>query len=178
MKLFFLISFVLITVPNFQNTKEKIRWEENKKLTWSDFKGSPKNVSSFVASTNSGISLSFSVTTSNGDTKVDYTVASYFYPNESWYKPDTVNPQILAHEQTHFDISELFARKLKEKFSRIQKDSNFKSEAEVVYKQNEKDRVEMQDRFDEETNHSRIDKKEVAWELYIKEQLQVYNDWK
>lgn len=168
----FLMSFIPV------NDKEKVVWKEGKKLSWAMFKGNPENVSGFVASTNSGISLSFSVATRNDEVSITYTVKSYFYPNDSWYKRGNVNAYILAHEQTHFDISELFARKLKQKFSEIPQDSNFKAKAEKVYKQNEQERVAMQHLYDDESDHSRNETEERAWRIFVAKELKAYDAWK
>ena len=178
MKLFLILIIYVTTIFTPVVEDEKIPWREGEKLTWEMFKGNQENVGNFVASTNSGISLSFGIRTIEGKTKVDYDVQSYFYPNNSWYNKDKVNATILAHEQTHFDISELFARKLRAKFYTISRDRNFKEMARTTYKENEEDRVKMQDKFDRETNHSRIELAEIYWESYIEGQLKLYDDWK
>ncbi|MGK0386126.1 MAG: hypothetical protein ACI849_000733 [Patiriisocius sp.] len=175
-----LISYITLFLLSFTsvNDKEKVAWEEGSKLSWSMFKGSPENLSGFVASTNSGISVSFSVATRDGKVRVNYEVQSYFYPNNSWYKRGHVNAYVLAHEQTHFDISELFSRKLKQEFSVITKDKNFQSKAEKVYQQNEQERVVMQQLFDEESDHSRDSEQEEAWEAFVQKEIKKYDAWK
>ncbi len=175
-----LITFLIVISAVFApiTDDEKIPWREGEKLTWSMFKGSSSGLGGFVASTNSGISLSFGIRTSGDEVIVDYTIQSYFYPQSSWYKKGNVSPVVLSHEQTHFDISELFARTLRKKFDAIQKDENFKENAKLIYQSNEKKRVRMQDLFDRETDHSRLSEEEIRWEKYIQEQLKLYNDWK
>lgn len=160
------------------NDKEKVEWKEGKKLSWDMFKGNPEHVSGFVASTNSGISLSFSMRTSNGEVDINYSVKSYFYPNASWYKRGNVNAYVLAHEQTHFDISELFARKLKQRFSLIPRNPDFKAKAEKVYQQNEQERVAMQHLYDKESDHSRNEIKEKEWQDFVQNELKAFDAWK
>lgn len=178
MKLFIIFYFFLSTLFSPGIEEEKVPWREGKKLTWSMFKGQPENLGNFVASTNSGISLSFGIRTMGDEVQVDYSVQSYFYPNDSWYSSGNVTEIVLAHEQTHFDISELFARKLRQKFDAIPKTKDFKKYAKEIYHKNEEDRVNMQDQFDKQTDHSRLEKVELKWEAFVQDQLERYNDWK
>ena len=60
MNKWFLLVF-LITSLGFVSEEEKIVWQEGRKLTWADFKGTPNRGNDFVASTNSGVLFSFSV---------------------------------------------------------------------------------------------------------------------
>jgi hypothetical protein len=178
MKILITVIFIFNIIFSASVEEEKVQWQEGEKLTWAMFKGKPETIGSFVASTNSGISLSFDIRTNGDEVEINYTVSCYFYPNDSWYNKANVNATILAHEQTHFDISELFARKLRKKFEAIPKTVNFKDDAKVIYEKNEEDRVKMQDQFDLETNHSRLKLSEIEWEVYIEKQLALYNDWK
>ncbi len=42
-----------------------------------------------------------------------YGVAVLFLPAQSWIKPDQRSPRILTHEQGHFDLGEVSARRLR-----------------------------------------------------------------
>ncbi|NND63854.1 MAG: DUF922 domain-containing protein [Flavobacteriaceae bacterium] len=158
--------------------EEKIRWQEDRRLTWSDFKGTPNGAEEYVASTNSGVSFSFSYTVKNGKDYVNYSVNCNFYPQLSWYRPERVNEYILKHEQAHFDISELHARKLRLLLSDIPKDENFKEIAGKLYHKMEDERRAMQERFDSDSDHSNIKLEEFRWREYISEQLAEYDPWK
>jgi len=85
---------VLFLMPSEIN-EEKIPWHENRKLTWADFKGVPNGPSDYVASTNSGVSFSYSYRERNGVGEIKFTVVSNFYPNLSWYRPSKVSDYIL-----------------------------------------------------------------------------------
>ena len=177
MKLFataLLLLFLHPTTPK----EEKIAWAEGRKLNWADFKGVPSGPEDYVASTNSGVSFSFSYKEQNGQSVIDYTVRGNFYPNLSWYRPSKVTNYILEHEQMHFDISELCARKLRKSLATIPRDRDFKSRSEVVYEQNEKVRREMQTQYDTDSDHSNNKEEELRWRTYVAEQLTVYDSWK
>lgn len=163
----------------FSNTtEEKIAWDANRPLTWEDFRGIPNRADDFVASTNSGMSFSFSFKERNGEASISYTVVSNFYPDLSWYRPERVSQYILDHEQTHFDISELHARKLRRALSGLTHDREFKEKAEAIYNKIEGERREMQTQYDAESDHSNIESAEYRWRDYVAEQLNLLNDWK
>ncbi len=169
-----LFSFFLLPQPN----PKKIIWTENQKLTWNDFRGKAQPSANFVASTNSGISFHYSFSLKDNNINVEYTVESFFYPEESWFHPEKVSEYILKHEQTHFDISELYARILRKKLSERNFSKKVKSEIEAIYRKTEQERRAAQAKFDAETDHSRNTQKEMQWENHIAQQLTAYDRWK
>lgn len=173
------ILFFFTSVAFSQTKEERIVWQDTKKLTWADFKGTPENDENFVASTNSGISFGFSSKTKAGVKTVDFVVTSYFYPERSWFMEGAVNDYILKHEQTHFDISELFARKLRQKLASLPaEDPQLKEKMKAIYTQNEQERVNFQKLYDWETNHSRVPEEEALWQQKVAAELKAYDDWK
>ncbi len=178
MKVF--ILFLLPFFGIFSNTfeEEKIAWDADRPLTWEDFRGMPNRADNFVASTNSGVSFSFSYREQNGIADVKYTVTSNFYPDLSWYRPERVTQYILEHEQTHFDISELHARKLRKALSGVTHDRDFKEKAEEIYNRLEDERRTMQTQYDKESDHSNIDEAEFKWRQYVAQQLELLEAWK
>jgi hypothetical protein len=177
MKLLAAILLFFIIVP-LGSKEEKIVWTQDRKLTWSDFKGVPSGPVEYVASTNSGVSFSYSYTIIEGRQEVNYSIRSNFYPDLSWYRPEKVTDYILAHEQMHFDISELFARKLRMALAELPRDGTFKERSEVIYNENEADRREMQTQYDSDSDHSNNKEEEYRWRAYIVERLAAYGSWK
>ncbi len=177
MQLLSVAILVLFLIPSEIN-EEKITWNEDRKLTWADFKGVPNGPLAYVASSNTGVSFSYSYRERNGVGEIKFAVLSYFYPNLSWYRSSKVSDYILAHEQIHFDISELHARKLRQRLAVIPHDREFKSKAETLYEIIEADRREMQLQYDVESDHSNANEEEFLWRAYIAEQLRVYQRWK
>jgi len=178
MKIITIAFFLLISIVPSQGDTEKIIWDASHRLTWNDFQGIPEKGADYVASTNSGISFSFSYTEKNGVIELDYSIKSNFYPKLSWFKVGEVSEYILKHEQAHFDISEIFARKLRKKMTETNFSKDIKSQVDKIYKENERERRDMQDRFDKETDHSKIPDAEYKWEDYIAKQLLSYDRWK
>ncbi|WP_416440684.1 DUF922 domain-containing protein [Leeuwenhoekiella sp. A16] len=175
----FRFLILLLIVSTFvKNDVERVSWSDHKKITWEDFKGTPEAKSVFVASLNSGISHSYSLDKNGYLIKEESEVKAYFYPTLSWYKPELATPSVLRHEQVHFDISELYARKLRMRVANFEFTSNSQKEIKDIYREIEKGRQEMQQAFDKETIHSVYGAAEDFWEKKIAELLKEYDNWK
>jgi len=111
-----IITFAFLVWTNYCPAQDYdvIPWSSSKQLSWKDFKGEPTNERA-AAITASGITYRFSTTDTNDNLEIDFKVITHFYPNKSWYNPSLVNAEILEHEQRHFDISEIFARKMRKR---------------------------------------------------------------
>ena len=171
-----LVSFYIF-LPS-EGDKEKIAWQETRRLSWTDFKGKPRTGANFVASTNSGMSFSFSYTEKNEKRTMDYSVVCNFYPQQSWFKPGQVSAYILKHEQTHFDISELHARKLRKRIEETTFSKNIKKEIEALYRKTEQERQQVQNTYDSESDHSKNKEGEYFWRTKIAQELKKYEHWK
>lgn len=166
------------TLSGFSQAKEfKLSWDENKPLTWSDFLAEPNRQTPFSATTNSGISYSWSLTSKDGKDEFVYEVRSNFYPNLSWVKGESSNSYLLAHEQLHFDISELHARKFRKAIQEYKISKNIKQELREIYYRIEAERQEMQNRYDAESNHSLAEDAEEKWQKFVKLELKKYNKY-
>lgn len=87
-----------------------IVWTEDLKLAWSDFEGYPRGEELEIgaeAITASSISIKFNIVS---DTFC-YNVRCLFLKNESWTITNSISA--LIHEQGHFDIAEVEARRVR-----------------------------------------------------------------
>ena len=112
--IFFFIGF--ITLMSFSFVKDDfILWQENKKLKIQDFKADNKdtvkvNRQQFLGAI-SAIRIEYSSFQRNKNSVPDFSIKTYFDPNESWML--LKNDYVLQHEQIHFDLTELYARKMR-----------------------------------------------------------------
>src|SRR5215210_6152528 len=107
---------------------EYIPWTPVQRLTWDDFQSEPKLGTDAVASTSTSLGIAYQMVTG----KLSYHISCNFSRVKSWGLMKT--DYILAHEQGHFDITEIFARKLNEallnyEFSR----RSFKKDINEIY---------------------------------------------
>lgn len=173
--LFFLTYFPMNMYS--QEKEEKIKWQENRPLTWDDFKAIPDGPTEYSANTNSGISYSWSYSTASGEPVLTYEIFSNFYPQLSWVREIHDEEYLLAHEQLHFDISELHARKLRKAMGEYEIGRNIRQDLKSIYAKIEKDRVQMQNRFDRETAHSENKEAEMRWREFIATELIKYREF-
>ena len=112
--IFFFVGF--ITLLSFSFVKDYfILWQENKKLKIQDFKAENKdtikvNQQQFLGAI-SAIRIEYSSFQRNKNSVPDFSIKTYFDPNESWML--LKNDYVLQHEQIHFDLTELYARKMR-----------------------------------------------------------------
>ena len=112
--IFFFIGF--ISLMSFSFVKDEfILWQENKKLKIQDFKADNKdtvkvNQQQFLGAI-SAIRIEYSSFQRNKNSVPDFSIKTYFDPNESWML--LKNDYVLQHEQIHFDLTELYARKMR-----------------------------------------------------------------
>ena len=155
-----------------QEIEEGVLWDSNLRLTWADFKGKVPPAAVPAATTASGISYTYSANLMHHEVILDYEVNAYFYPNESWYKPSVCDANTLSHEQLHFDISELFARKMRNRLDRTSFSDDVKAEIRKIYKDILQELQDFQDQYDWETNFSRNKEKQAEWNQKIAKALQ------
>lgn len=179
MKFFPIIAFFFSFTQGWaQEETDKIFWEKDG-ITWENFEAQPDENSSFHANTSAGLSYSWGLTNGNGVIELEYEVKSYFNKQGSWVKSGSKNEYLLKHEQVHFDITELHARKLRKKLSEINLNSLGKEPREVLnnyYKVIEKERGLMQQKYDRETNHSLNKNAQLKWQEYVERELSNYED--
>ena len=152
----------------YQDDDVSITWSEDLELQWSDFKAEPKPQGNAAALTASGITFGFS-TTKTATELVDFTfeITAHFYPEKSWRINKPLSDIILAHERLHFDITELFARKFRQRILNSTFTMNISAEMERIHNAINTELTEMQKKYDTETNHSQIVEKQTEWQKYI-----------
>jgi len=97
-------------------------WEKSRSLTWNDFRGIPNLNSPYLAWVEGDLKYKYEWKTENSGTcKYRFTKAeavAYFSKIESWVKEKGKTDALLKHEQGHFDILEIHAKKFNERANR------------------------------------------------------------
>ncbi len=175
MKNIFTILLFLSTLhANAQIDTNRIYWKLTYKLKWSDFQGQPDTTVEYAAITSSGIKYPYLF----NDSSFTFEVFAFFDKQESW-KKKLVDSYILEHEQLHFDITELFARKLKEKLCKlIPKRKSIQSDIQSIANKIIQEKDDMQNLYDRETNFSQNVKQQVKWKQKIRLELKLLDRYK
>jgi len=166
------LFLTLFTCLSYQADEVTITWSEDLTLQWSDFKGEPKPVGDAVATTASGISFGYSTTkSSSGLVDYSFSITAHFYPYKSWTINEPLSNIVLTHERLHFDITELYARKFRQRVSNTTFTNAINKEMERINNAINFELGEMQKKYDAETNHSQNTEQQIAWQHFIKAEL-------
>lgn len=170
-KLFFLsILLVLICSAAAQklpyDPEKYIEWKEHEKLSWDFFNGKPAEDAFGDAGT--AVKIKAKPYVVHGE--IYYSVYALFNKKKSWCKGKS--EELLAHEQLHFDIAELTARKIRRAVEQL-KDDNItnlktynKTIKKILIKSNDFDA-----QYDKDTFHGLVQKKQQEWQKNVSEQL-------
>lgn len=161
------IKATIYKVNNPRKYEKEIEWSAKRKLTWNDFKGlssTAANTGDYAAQTYCSIGFRTNFVTIF--TKIKYFVTNSFICDSSSVKPEGLNSKVLLrHEQTHFDLAEVYARQLRKEVAEKKLTfSNFTEETNKIYYNVYHDYHRRQKRFDDETDHGRNSVNEKKWE--------------
>ena len=149
--------------------EELIPWSASRKLTWADYKAKPDPQADAAASTTTYLGIEYSMR-NNG---FGYKITCSFSKNRSWGLHQ--NDHILGHEQGHFDIAEIHARKLNKQMGQYSFNKNsYQQDLRKIYQDILKEKEAMQDLYDLETNHSINKVRQAEWLTKIANLLEEY----
>ena len=149
-----------------------IEWGADRKLKWEDFKGTPD-----PSSPKDAVSAVFVTHTWNCDYygNFTFTVTAIFEPDNSWVKPSAKSDALLGHEQGHFDLAEVYARKLRKALADLKDPcKDLQRTGQTIDKlaaDNEGDLLKEQKKYDDQTNDGTDAKKQGQWADRIKRDL-------
>ncbi len=166
-----LLPLLILSLTSFSqgNEEELISWNEEKKLNWADYKGTAKPGTDAAASTATYLGIEYNFNSKG----FGYKITCSFSKTKSWglHKTD----YILGHEQGHFDIAEIFARKLNKSMSVYKFNKNsFTEDLRKIYETITSEKEEMQNDYDSDTNHSIDKEKQKEWLKKIDQSLREY----
>ncbi|MBK6384720.1 MAG: DUF922 domain-containing protein [Chitinophagaceae bacterium] len=170
---YFLILLLFPSVLFSQSSNEEVlEWDPSRKLSWADYKARPNPDSDAAASTTTYLGINYNITSRS----FSYKIYSRFSKTRSWGLHKTA--YILSHEQGHFDIAEIFARKLHKKMSEYEfNKKTYNKDLEKIYRDVTKEKEDTQNQYDKETNHSINKTEQLLWLKKIAAMLEEYADW-
>jgi hypothetical protein len=162
--LIYLATFSFL-IPENVLAQNYLEWSETK-LSWNNFAIKHLPHSRTGAITASGIY--FSYTKSNQ--LLDVEIKAQMDTEASWVNSHSMNDDVLAHEQLHFDISELHARMLRKYFSDHPRIDKFQK-PETIYKNYMNLMRKMQNDYDQQTHHGNNKAMQLMWQNKIENML-------
>lgn len=168
-RIFLLFLFVLpICVEAQINRNQLIYWSRERKLQWSDFRyREPLSIYTAGAST----AISVSVDPYEEDHLPNYEIRFRFNRGLSWTN-DSISHELLRHEQYHFDIYELYARRIRAKILDLREEGITEKEAYTseITRLLEECRL-FQEEYDKQTAHGFLRTNQESWEVYVDQLL-------
>ncbi|TXF79649.1 DUF922 domain-containing protein [Chryseobacterium sp.] len=158
---------------------QKIFWKEGAPLVWENFQGIKNETGgdNVVAYTYCGWMYT-GMKSTNPNARIDIKLQTVFSPEKSWKDPLKINEEVLNHEQKHFDIAELFARKLRKEIAeKIKTSRDFDRYFKPLYNRYFADYQKFQDRYDGETRHGTNKEKQLEFNTYIAAELNKYQQY-
>jgi hypothetical protein len=159
------------TTINF-STDGYLPWSEERKLSWSDFRGDINTFSGADAAT----AIHITARPYYYKKRLFYNVEAYFIPDESWCR--SKSQELLDHEQLHFDIAELYARKARKKISEYRqmgvRDVNEYNLAvsKILEESNRFDRE-----YDRHTIHGSLSERQLRWAKNVRIEIEMLDQF-
>lgn len=178
LKFLLVITFAFISLPGSAQPQDYdpdryIEWNEFYKLSWDNF----ENTVSDDTFGDAGTAVKIIAKPYFVGKRIEYNVYPLFDRKKSWvYEKD---PALLAHEQLHFDIAELYARKIRKKVATLQAENN----KDLSYYNTEINKLllesnELDMQYDMETLHGGIKVKQTEWREKINVELKTLEKFK
>jgi len=174
-----LFGFIVLVVSwglfaSVDSDSDIIYWDGIDKLSWADFEADPDmSKDAFYALTSSGI-IDYK---GCKDGIITYKFRAYFEKDESWVKQEAITDYHLAHEQLHFDITELYARKLRKLLSNLEFKCGQEKDFERFVSATLENWYNEQRNYDIMTRHSLNKEQQREWQYRIKMELSLLDNY-
>jgi Bacterial protein of unknown function (DUF922) len=162
-------SDLAVTLDSQVTAEGGIPWSAKHLPGWPDFRGRPRTGTTIAAQTSSSVTYLLQC---RGD-RLSFAVLAVFSPSESWVRPDiptSPNGSVatLRHERTHFNITELFARRLRQAFVQARSICPAgRKEARRAFDRLSQASNAAQDRYDRETAHGMAPDAQARWDREV-----------
>ncbi len=183
MRLTLLLCIFLLPLSGFSQTTEGIEYSPSGIFHWGMFRGkiNPKHLAEMGRNTGAVTVSSLSYETIDIDrSMVTLKVTARFHPRESWTRyPHLPHPdEALEHEKRHFDVCEVYARRLRQLISQTQfHPHNFDDVLRAMFKKVVAEYRSTQARYDQETQHSLDARQQALWNARIDRELELLADY-
>lgn len=167
-------------VENPRIYEKQINWSESRKLEWEDFRAENEpHAYNATALTYCGIEFGVSALTSLYASNTKYIVKCIFYPEKSWVTTDTAQrtDDVLKHEQIHFDLCEVYARRLYKELTDTKINAFNMENANAIYKRIMTEYEDRQYKYDDETHKATNAEMQEKWNNDIAHELEELKEY-
>ncbi|SDF82701.1 DUF922 domain-containing protein [Chitinophaga filiformis] len=168
----------LYRVDNVKAYEQKFDWSPDRKLSWDDFKGTPapNRDTNVAARTSCRFGIRVDTMYASG---IHVVVTNEFICQQSSVRPGRKTPALLAHEQLHFDLCEVYARILRKQLANTAlTPANVNRVSTDAFLETYKVYKERQWAYDEETLHGLKPEAQAHWKESIEKELAALDGYK
>lgn len=173
------IAIAVLSHTNFLDYEKPIPYKDIDSITFKNFRGLELFKKELYGSKH------FAYVVTSIDSEIDgnsVSIESYFYPSRSFvYDKKLAGNHLLSHEIYHFKITELFARKSKQKIVELDKSKSEKIEdfeIEQIINEFKKEERIFQTNYDNDTFHSYVFSQQKKYERHIDSLLYLLDKFK
>lgn len=159
----------LVQAQEIEIDTNVIEWSAARKLNWQDFQGKVPAIAREAALSQCGFGYATNSVTKRETLEVK--VSARFYRNESWSRADKQSIRLLQHEQRHFDLCELYARKLRQNTASNHYTGADMKKVDKLYDALMAELNKMQQQYDDETTHGLNTDKQNEWNDKIAKEM-------
>lgn len=143
---------------------DTLLWNPDQKLVWSDFKGKAPHPSSYSAQSNCIYALTTQQDFSSDTMLLTSVLTPCFTRKASWVESGAEQERLLEHEQLHFDLCELYARKFRKRLTQTPLSIlDFDREIQALFGQLWNEYRSAQELYDEQTKHGTLYDLQMRW---------------
>jgi hypothetical protein len=147
-----------------------------RKLRWTDFRGTPSMRGPSAAVAFTSFAYEGGSLLRKDTLQITLTLQVFFIRSASWVRSGNMDSYSLAHEQLHFDITYLVARRFMQKVRQLPltKD-DYDSMIQYEYLESFREMNRLQEDFDGETRHGTIVSAQQEWIAKVTRDLEAMN---
>jgi hypothetical protein len=154
---------------NYQKNDSIIVWRDTERIKWSDFKYSTVDTFDFAEAAQISTSISYRYNVINDI--ITFEIIALMHKENSW-TTDTLSNDLLEHEQLHFDLTELFARKMRKGVITLKSKGVIELTQYIDLINNlQTEYYKEQRNYDEETMHGSNHTSQEIWNEKIRSEL-------
>lgn len=177
--LLLLFSSILLATTSAScqtNTNDTLHWNENRPISFADFKGESMEFTGFIGE--NFCMLSANYYRPNTFARTDYIVEAIWDRNKSWIAESAKNEEVLRFFQVSFDIYELHARSLRKKCLELPRNSDPTKLLQPMYNEAMTSLMEEYNLFRKDTKMGQDTDAVIAWKDAINVKLQELQDYR
>lgn len=174
-----LLTLLFSTIAIFVFS-QKLVWKEGTQLNWSLFKAKENTMKSDTTVVSySSCGLKYTAAKDKTNNRIKIKIDATFDPAKSWKNPIKTKGLNINHEQGHFDIAELYARKLRKEFvENVKTEKDYQLKFKLMYQLLYGEFLDYEYYYDKITKRGTNAEKQKELEAEIKTQLKKLEPYK